>query len=426
MKGEMELDDVGGSLPKDSDPLIEKRSGAASSCTAEMRSPTSSGEIKDEDIEAAPTACCRICLEYECDPGDELISPCMCKGTQQFVHRSCLDHWRSEGFAFSHCTTCKAQFHLRVEFLEDYSWRKIKFRIFVARDVLLVFLAVQTVIAAMGGIAYIMDRNGNFRNSFSDSWDRILSKHPIPFYYCIGVLIFFVLTGFFGLILHCSSFSNNDPCMAGCRNCCYGWGILDCFPASMEACFALVVVFVIVFAILGVAYGFLAATMGIQRIWQRHYHILTKRELTKAESLPFFSYIPFVFHGCIVGDREYVVEDLRGCYTPPKLDPEHEERLRMWPFKLWVTRVGSDGSCHNVVVGRCGPGDLRRWGGQGSLAAGKGSKHLSAVKDEGGGLDYAMQARDVKNLKKLFVHNLLLLDLLILRAFLLVLQALKE
>ncbi|RVW47496.1 hypothetical protein CK203_086522 [Vitis vinifera] len=34
-------------------------------------------------------------------------------------------------------------------------------------------------------------------------------------------------------------------------------------------------------AILGVAYGFLAATMAIQRIWQRHYHILTKRELTK-------------------------------------------------------------------------------------------------------------------------------------------------
>ena len=26
---------------------------------------------------------------------DELISPCMCKGTQQFVHRACLDHWRS-------------------------------------------------------------------------------------------------------------------------------------------------------------------------------------------------------------------------------------------------------------------------------------------------------------------------------------------
>jgi hypothetical protein len=99
-----------------------------------------------------------------------------------------------------------------------------------------------------------------------------------------GVVAFFVLIGFFGLILHCSSLNSNDPRMAGCQNCCYGWGILDCFPASMEACFALVVVFVVIFAILGVAYGFLAATMGIQRIWQRHYHILTKRELTKVIS----------------------------------------------------------------------------------------------------------------------------------------------
>ncbi|XP_043723118.1 uncharacterized protein LOC122670343 isoform X1 [Telopea speciosissima] len=304
MKRELQLEPTGERSANDSDPLLGNE---ADSLTG------SSNEIKDEEIEAASAACCRICLEYDGEPvsrtGEELISPCMCKGTQQFVHRSCLDHWRSvkEGFAFSHCTTCKAQFHLRVELLEDYSWRKIKFRIFVARDVLLVFLAVQTVIAAIGAFAYFMDKNGNFRNSFNDSWDRILSKHPIPFYYCIGVLAFFVLLGFFGLILHCSSFNNNDPCMAGCRNCCYGWGILDCFPASMEACFALVIIFVIIFAILGIAYGFLAATMAIQRIWQRHYHILTKRELTK----------------------EYVVEDLCGCYTTPKLDSEHEERLKL-------------------------------------------------------------------------------------------------
>ncbi|KNA03794.1 hypothetical protein SOVF_205710, partial [Spinacia oleracea] len=121
------------------------------------------------------------------------------------------------------------------------------------------------------------------------------------------VVTFFVLLGFCGLIIHCSSLSSNDPRMAGCHNCCYGWGILDCFPASMEACFALVIVFVVIFAILGIAYGFLAATMAVQRIWQRHYHILTKRELTK----------------------EYIVDDLHGCYTPPKLDPEHEERLKM-------------------------------------------------------------------------------------------------
>ncbi|KAK3123321.1 hypothetical protein QOZ80_8AG0628590 [Eleusine coracana subsp. coracana] len=297
----------------DSDPLLGRENQEAER-SAQLLPPRPATvtplEIEDEEADGSSAACCRICLEAESEIGDELISPCMCKGTQQFVHRSCLDHWRSvkEGFAFSHCTTCKAQFHLRVETWEDNSWRKMKFRLFVARDVFLVFLAVQLTIAIIGAIAYFLDRDGSFRNSFSDGWDRFLSKHPIPFYYCIGVVVFFVLLGFFGLIVHCSSFNDNqDPCLAGCRNCCYGWGILDCLPASLEACFALVLVFIVVFAILGIAYGFLAATMAVQRIWQRHYHILTKRELTK----------------------EYVVEDLHGNYTAPKLEPEDEERLKM-------------------------------------------------------------------------------------------------
>ncbi|GJT71346.1 zinc finger, RING-CH-type containing protein [Tanacetum coccineum] len=123
---------------------------------------------------------------------DDLISPCTCKGTQQFVHRACLDHWRSvkEGFAFSHCTTCKAQFHLQVVELKHNSWRTIKFRLFVARDVFLVFLAVQTVIGLMGGLAYIADKNGSFRTSFDDSLDRILSTHPLPLYYSIVMIPF--------------------------------------------------------------------------------------------------------------------------------------------------------------------------------------------------------------------------------------------
>ncbi|KFK43393.1 hypothetical protein AALP_AA1G120400 [Arabis alpina] len=312
--GEVQLQPPDLQKLSDSAPLLgDSPSSSSSASPASVVEINSDGEEDLESGSSSSDPCCRICLENDSDLlGDELISPCMCKGTQQFVHRSCLDHWRSvkEGFAFSHCTTCKAQFHLRVEPFEDNNnscRRKVKFRLFVARDVLLVFFAVQTAIAVMAGFAYMMDKDGEFRNSFNDDWDRILSKHPIPFYYCIGVISFFVLIGFLGLILHCSSLNGNDPRMAGCQNCCYGWGILDCFPASMEACFALVIVFVVIFAILGLAYGFLAATMAVQRIWQRHYHILTKRELTK----------------------EYIVEDLHGSYTPPKLDAEHEGRLKM-------------------------------------------------------------------------------------------------
>lgn len=297
MKREVQLESM--SFQDDADPLLKNRVEST-----EIEEVNDGVVNHDDDSEAGMLPCCRICLESDAEIGDELISPCMCKGTQQFVHRSCLDHWRSvkEGFAFSHCTTCKAQYHLRVALFEDNTWRKVKFRLFVARDVFLVFLALQAVIAAVAGFAYFMDKDGAFRNSFNDDWDRVLSKHPVPFYYCVGVVALFVMLGFFGLILHCCSM-NHDSCM----NSFYGWGMVDCFPASMEACFTLAVFLIVIFAILGIAYGFLAATMTFQRIWQRHYHILTKRELTK----------------------EYIVEDLHGGYTPPKLDIEHEQRLKM-------------------------------------------------------------------------------------------------
>uniref|UniRef100_K3XRN4 RING-CH-type domain-containing protein n=1 Tax=Setaria italica TaxID=4555 RepID=K3XRN4_SETIT len=199
---------------------------------------------------------------------DELISPCMCKGTQQFVHRACLDHWRAvkEGTAFSHCTTCKAQFHLRVEFLEDDMRRRMKFQLFVARDIFLVFLAIQSILDIDISVDFLelITRGGKFRNSFAHHGDHILSVHPVVFYYCVGVVAFFALTGLCGLLLHCFSSDNIDP---------------SCL----------------------VIYGSIAATMAFQNIMQRHYHILNKKELTKAS----------------------------GYAPPPKMDPVHEQRLKI-------------------------------------------------------------------------------------------------
>ncbi|KAL8208730.1 hypothetical protein R6Q57_008142 [Mikania cordata] len=264
--------------------------------------------MKFEDVETGTMAFCRICLECNGEQDDDLISPCLCKGTQQFVHRACLDNWRSikEGFAFSHCSTCKAQFHLKVVKQKAISWPKIKFKLFVARDVFLVFLALQMVIGLIGGLAYTFDKDGSYRTSVTVEWYPILSTHPIPFYYCIGVIFFFVVVGFFGLIIHCLS-CNNDPRVIGCQNFCFGCGILDCFPTSMEIWAVVIVFLVVVFTILGIAYGFLAATIALQRIWQRHYRALTKKELTK----------------------EFVVEDLHGSYTPPEMAPELFNRLCM-------------------------------------------------------------------------------------------------
>ncbi|KAH7674689.1 Zinc finger RING/FYVE/PHD-type protein [Dioscorea alata] len=96
---------------------------------------------------------CRICLDTE---GDDLISPCHCKGTQKYVHRSCLDNWRStkEGFAFAHCTECRAVFILRANVPPDRWWLRLKFQFLVVRDHALIFIIVQLVVAFLGMLVY--------------------------------------------------------------------------------------------------------------------------------------------------------------------------------------------------------------------------------------------------------------------------------
>jgi len=90
-----------------------------------------------------------------------------------------------------------------------------------------------------------------------------------------GVVAFFALVGFFGFILNCStcpSSNNRRPRLARSSNH---------VPDSREDGSVLVVLVVIIFAILGIVYAFVAATIAVQRILQRHYHILVKKELTK-------------------------------------------------------------------------------------------------------------------------------------------------
>uniref|UniRef100_A0A453RTW0 RING-CH-type domain-containing protein n=1 Tax=Aegilops tauschii subsp. strangulata TaxID=200361 RepID=A0A453RTW0_AEGTS len=84
-------------IMSDSDPLLDRndQSGSLPQLSPPQPATVTVLEIEDEETDGSYAACCRICLEAESEIGDELISPCMCKGTQQFVHRSCLDHWRS-------------------------------------------------------------------------------------------------------------------------------------------------------------------------------------------------------------------------------------------------------------------------------------------------------------------------------------------
>ncbi|XP_019155110.1 PREDICTED: E3 ubiquitin-protein ligase MARCH1-like [Ipomoea nil] len=105
----------------------------------------------DRDLESASSLSCRICLDSDTREGDQLIAPCRCKGSQEFVHRECLDHWRSirEGFAFTHCSTCKAAFGLQVKEVKYDIVTRLKHKLFVVKDFFVHFLIAQACLVGI-------------------------------------------------------------------------------------------------------------------------------------------------------------------------------------------------------------------------------------------------------------------------------------
>ncbi|XP_074268051.1 uncharacterized protein LOC141591570 [Silene latifolia] len=159
---------------------------------------------------------CRICLDDI--EGKDLLAPCHCKGTQKYVHRSCLDNWRStkEGFAFAHCTECRARFLLRANVPAERWWLRLKYQLLVGRDHAFIFIIVQLIVAALGLLIYKF-YGEEIREMFG------YEKHPYGFYTMAVLAIILV----------------------------------------------------------GLLYGFFIAIICGKRINERHYHVLAKQGLTK-------------------------------------------------------------------------------------------------------------------------------------------------
>ncbi|XP_071901239.1 uncharacterized protein [Coffea arabica] len=180
---------------------------------------------------------CRICLDTG---GEDLIAPCHCKGTQKHVHRSCLDNWRStkEGFAFSHCTECRAVFILRANVPPDRWWLRLKFQFLVARDHAFIFVIVQLFLGVY--LRYlIMD----FQHAYIETLQIVAF---------LGVLVY----KFYGEELREMFGYEEHP---------YGFYTMA----------------VLAVVLVGLLYGFFIAIICGQRINERHYHVLAKQELTK-------------------------------------------------------------------------------------------------------------------------------------------------
>jgi len=185
-------------------------------------------EIEDDE------KVCRICLEE--DSPETMIAPCRCKGGSKWVHRECLDEWRTneKDRAFSKCTECLFEYYLQPVYKENeneetgycYSGnnetsssccskpqqrRRILFYWMVSRDACLGIVLQQLIVFLLTAVIWACDPNHNLprlllgRNNDSSSSSSISQTTMVWLYYGLGWCAFFIALGLYGSVVMCMS-----------------------------------------------------------------------------------------------------------------------------------------------------------------------------------------------------------------------------
>lgn len=138
---------------------------------------------------------CKYCLEE--DTRSNLIMPCNCSGTQAFVHRACLDKWRTTDTSqekFSKCSVCNTEYQY-VSLLSRWNiiLLKIKLTLLVFADISFVLIVSCGIISLLAFLSWIMYIN----QELAYTWNLdIISAGVI-----IGLIEFFSLVAVFGLLI---------------------------------------------------------------------------------------------------------------------------------------------------------------------------------------------------------------------------------
>lgn len=275
-------------------------------------------------MEMETTPECRLCFEAGDRP--DLIAPCWCSGTSKFVHRKCLNRWRSANHnprAFTHCSECHFEYEITFVHNPDEKTILRKVRLRVARDIFLVFLLNQTLVFVLGLIVRLFDPNESMVDVIGlrqvpgqdqpHGLINAIQYHYVTYYICgLGVELF--LVGLTVICLRCTNSADQgrnspwspnyigyyfggsslyapensfdcccccfDECqcrppsesVGSCDPKCEGAGDGGCAPVLLAL--LIVVVFVVIF--LGVMELAFLITLFIQRTIHLHYKLVEK------------------------------------------------------------------------------------------------------------------------------------------------------
>lgn len=162
---------------------------------------------------------CRICLEE--DNPETMIAPCLCKGGSKWVHRECLDEWRTNerDRAFSKCTECLFEYHLEPVVKGNSCCgktpeerRRTLFYWMVSRDACLGIVLQQLIIVVLATLIRVCDPNielvGLLMNTSATASHEIAQNKIVWIYYAFGWFAFFIGLGLYGSIVLCMNDCN--------------------------------------------------------------------------------------------------------------------------------------------------------------------------------------------------------------------------
>lgn len=231
---------------------------------------------------------CRICLDTD-NPND-IISPCFCSGGSAFIHRSCLNHWRSQnarGIGFQYCDICHFKYVIQTILDDPKEERKrlTKYYCFIVRDTMGAMLVLQTIILILAWFLKSIDKNGENIKSYFPA-----ATHFFKVYYLSALILFLAMIGLVALIISlCSnignrgSFSNGGSTRSTSSGSSSSRTSSDGGSSSVRngssGYFAVIaVVILIILALIGVFVGLYMSVMFVRKIMQHHARKLWLRQ----------------------------------------------------------------------------------------------------------------------------------------------------
>ncbi|UJR10972.1 hypothetical protein I4U23_015157 [Adineta vaga] len=216
---------------------------------------------------------CRICLDTE--NTNDMISPCLCTGTLAYVHRNCLNHWRSgnaNGKAFKYCDLCQFKYIIETVVGDPKAERErlIKYHLYVLRDLLVIILLIQTIIVGLGSLLKLWDKNSeNIKNLYPKF------IHGFAVYYLSAFILLLAIIGFIALIIiFCVGSNISTPSFGGSNRNNHSKSNTD----SPNAVFLAVVIMVVVCAIIGIFVGIVLSVIIFKKILKHHNERLWLRQ----------------------------------------------------------------------------------------------------------------------------------------------------